>query len=115
MKLASITSDPLMTKISEQDSNIRWLRDLLSRPLSKALGRDVAVFSDLYGSRRGFDRARFFDLSGIRVDEFETQFYFDDRRITGKSVAYLQEFFPAGSLIVGYELSRQIATLSAAA
>lgn len=102
-----IASDPLMTKESEQYSNRRWMKDLLSRPIKMATGIVPESLASSRTSSEMIDRKRFFDLSGIEVDFEATQFWFDDKKITRDSLDYLSEFVNSQTLVVGYELSVQ--------
>lgn len=100
-----IGSDPLMTAEFEQTSNNRWLLDLLKRPISRATN----IVPDLWktGGEGCMDRAKFFDLSGIALDENATQFWYDYNEVSEESKAYLSTFLRAGDVVVGYEMCEQ--------
>jgi len=102
-----ITSDLLMTKESEQFSNLRWMSELLTFPIKEATGlRPIRMTSSLSRADM-FSRIRFFEMSGIKLDISQTQFYFDDALINEQSLSYLAQFVPSDALVVGYELSEQ--------
>jgi capsule polysaccharide export protein KpsC/LpsZ/FMN phosphatase YigB (HAD superfamily) len=102
-----ITSDLLMTKESEQFSNLRWMSELLTFPIKEATGlRPIRMTSSLSRTDM-FSRIRFFEMSGIKLDISQTQFYFDDTQINEQSLSYLSQFVPSDALIIGYELSEQ--------
>jgi len=101
---AVVCSDFLMTSDTEQQSNLRWLKDLLRRPLRSATGFELEAFSSGSGS---LDRERFFSLSGLPLDAAATHAWYDVESITPASRGYLQEFIERDTLVVGYELSRQ--------
>ncbi|QRM55160.1 hypothetical protein [Sinorhizobium sp. BG8] len=100
-----IASDILSTSMKEQDSNLRWLQDLFSRPLSNGSGVAVAVASRRWNDAFGFERERFFELSGMAVDLEETQIFFEASKVADASIDYFRQHFPPGSVIFGYELS----------
>lgn len=100
-----ISADFIVTKESEQRSNVRWLFDFLQRPLN--VSRDVSVHRLLSGFRgeERFDRSEFFSRSGIELDRFTTHFDFNPELITDESISYLQGAIGKEICIVGYELS----------
>lgn len=102
-----ISSDPLMTKEKEQYSNRRWLKDLLSRPVSRVTGMPILSLSSSLSAGDCIDRKIFFGRSGIEVDLDATQFWYDDSLINDDSIEYLKGFVGEGDLVIGYELSRQ--------
>lgn len=98
-----IAADFLMTKESEQFSNRRWFKDLLHRPITAATGRAPEAFNSSLTDPKRLSRERFFALSDIALSD-GLHFWFDERRVSEASIAYLQQFLPAGSVLVGYEL-----------
>lgn len=102
-----LTSDILMTKEKEQFSNLRWFRDFLSRRLLKSSGQKPVSLTSSLSNASQLNRVKFFSLSNIELDIEETQFYYDEKKITKESKDYLLEFIPEGSIVIGYELSRQ--------
>jgi hypothetical protein len=100
-----VSADFIVTKESEQRSNVRWLFDFLQRPLNVAPSICVhRLLSGFRGEER-FDRSEFFRRSGIEVDRFTTHFDFNPEIITDESVSYLQDAIGKEVCIVGYELS----------
>lgn len=100
-----IASDFLATSQKEQDSNLRWLRDLFKRPLSTGGNIEVLTASKRWHDGFSFDRGAFFAASALDVDLDETQIFFEATNISDRSVEQVRAAFPLGSLIVGYELS----------
>lgn len=102
-----ITSDFLMTKEKEQFSNVKWLYELLKRPLESCTGLDSSIFTSSLTAVDKFSRIAFFKNSSIELDIHKTQFYYDDEVINDNSLSYLTKFIDKKTLIVGYELSEQ--------
>lgn len=102
-----LISDILMTKEKEQFSNLRWFRDFLSRRILKATGHTPKGMTSSLSQPKQLNRRTFFSLSGIELDINETQFFFDETKIVKASKDYLTDFIPRGSIVIGYELSRQ--------
>lgn len=100
-----ITTDFLMTKESEQRSNLKWIVDLISRPLNKATGIKSKVLFSGFQSDSIFNRSIFLKLSGIELKPLEQQFHFEADDILQTSLNYLVECIGENSLIIGYELS----------
>ncbi|KQV36446.1 MULTISPECIES: hypothetical protein [unclassified Rhizobium] len=100
-----IASDFLATSQKEQDSNLRWLRDLFKRPISVGGGVETLIASSRWNEDFSFDRGAFFSASGLDVDLEETQVFFESTKISDRSVEVVKKAFPPRSLIVGYELS----------
>jgi hypothetical protein len=96
-----------MTKESEQKSNLIWFTDLLQRPLTKATGIGCELFYSGFRGAGEVDRAKFFDLSGVVLDPFKMQFFFDPANVSMASMEYLKESIQKGAILVGYELSEQ--------
>ncbi len=107
IKRILITSDFLMTKEKEQESNRRWMLDLLRRPIRMATGIFPASFSSSLVDSQRLSRSHFFDLSEIELNIDSTQFWFDDTAISTNSVEYLATHLGPEDLIIGYELSEQ--------
>ena len=76
-----ITSDFLMTKEKEQFSNVKWLYELLKRPLESCTGLDSSIFTSSLTAVDKFSRIAFFKNSSIELDIHKTQFYYDDEVI----------------------------------
>jgi FMN phosphatase YigB (HAD superfamily) len=103
-----ISSDFLMTSGQEQDSNLRWLADLLSRPLQRATGiTPIAYSTARHTDGLDFNRQQFFLLSGIADEGTQTQQYFDTEQIESSSIDYLRKATEGVAVLIGYELSRQ--------
>ncbi|WNZ54765.1 HAD-IA family hydrolase [Microbulbifer sp. MKSA007] len=101
-----ISSDFLMTREDEQDSNLRWFFDLLKRPIELSTGIcPAALRSDFFGGAT-FNRSVFFKKSGISLDIQELQYHYDASSINTDSLQYLKECL-GDALVVGYELSEQ--------
>lgn len=100
-----VVADFLATKESEQANNIRWLIDILRRPLQRATNIEPSEFKSAISEKNGFVRSIFFEKSSIDFDSAEMQFDFDASKVTAASVEYLQEFLDNKSLVIGYELS----------
>ncbi|MEE3101875.1 MAG: HAD family hydrolase, partial [Pseudomonadota bacterium] len=104
----AIASDPLMTSEAEQGSNLRWMKDLFSRPIARATGLPVRALISGEGEAVAFSRARAFELSDIPLDPYATQFWFDETRISDATLDYLVRCgLDASTLVVGYEMSAQ--------
>ncbi|UTF51202.1 hypothetical protein NLA06_04735 [Desulfomicrobium sp. ZS1] len=116
IKQILICSDFLMTKESEQKSNLRWTSDLLMRPITKASGCIVKDFCSGFRGKNDIDRAKFFELSGLDFDPYKMHFFFDPKCITNLSLEYLKNsVYSAGELMIGYELSESTRTILDAA
>lgn len=102
-----ISADFLMTKESEQDSNLRWVSDLVSAPIEAATQQSPTIASSYFNPGWRFDRKKFFELAGINFSSFNMHFDFEPSLIKQEGLDYLAEFVTADSLVVGYELSRQ--------
>ncbi len=62
-----ITADFLATKESEQSNNIRWLIDILKRPLLQATNLNSKVFKSAILEPNGFVRSRWIWLAVDRI------------------------------------------------
>ncbi|WP_237154464.1 hypothetical protein [Oryzibacter oryziterrae] len=100
-----VTSDILATSQKEQDSNLRWLRDLFTGPIQRGAGLPVEIGSRQWNDTWSFDRKAFFELSGLGVDLEETQIYFSPKSISVASIEYLKSCLHDGTIVVGYEIS----------
>lgn len=96
-----------MTSSEEQDNNIKWLKDFLSRPLSLSTNADVQCFSTGKYNQKQFNQAHFFYLSEICYKPNEKQFYYDESEVSEAAFDYLNDFFGKEDVIIGYELSNQ--------
>ncbi|HDS4463466.1 TPA: hypothetical protein QHX71_005072, partial [Escherichia coli] len=106
MKHIYITSDFLMTSGEEQDNNIRWVYDFISRPIEIATSYDAKCFSTKKWNVLNFDRKHFFSLSNIEYVE-DKQFYYNERDINSESIKYIKSIIKNDIILVGYELSEQ--------
>ncbi|WP_444900540.1 HAD family hydrolase [Microbulbifer sp. VAAC004] len=95
-----------MTREDEQYSNLRWLYDLLDRPIRLSTGISPFQLRSDFSAASTFNRATFFKKSGITFDAKELQFYFDEACVSEESIGYLRSTL-GGSLVIGYELSEQ--------
>lgn len=98
-----LSGDILCTRSSEQDSNIRWMLDMLTTPIHEASNVTPVAMN---GEGEIFSRAAFFDKSEIIFDAHNIHFDFDPSLISSQSIDYLAECFGENSLLVGYEISR---------
>lgn len=98
-------SDFLMTKEKEQFSNLKWLSEILKRPIKESTGFSVECFTSSLTDTSKFSREKFFLLSKIKVDIHKTQFYFDDYHISPTSISYLNKYLDSSTLVIGYEIS----------
>lgn len=106
-----ITADFLATKESEQSNNIRWLIDILKRPLLQATNLNSKVFKSAILEPNGFVRSRFFKDSNIPFDPAEMQFDFAPEQVTESSISYLKGHISKSTLVIGYELSSATRTI----
>lgn len=106
-----ICSDVLMTKEKEQNSNRKWLFDILQNPIKQSTGIQPRTFFSSLSAANTLSRKAFFEKSGIKLDIDATQFYFDVEDITPESLAYLNQFVTEQDLVIGYELSNQTKTI----
>lgn len=95
-----IVSDFLCTKESEQESNLKWLKHLLNRPLSQAVGKPHCL-------PQAFSREIFFKYSDIKCSLFAKHFYYEASDISSDSLEYLHGFINKETLVLGYEFSPQ--------
>lgn len=95
-----------MTSGEEQDNNIRWVYDFISRPIETATSYDVKCFSTKKWNVLNFDRKHFFALSNIEYVE-DKQFYYSERDINSESIKYIKSIIKNDIILVGYELSEQ--------
>jgi len=102
-----IASDFLMTKESEQDSNIRWLRDLYADPIGQACGGDVRVASRYFDQSWTFKREKFFKASGIDFFPVDVHLSFDPESLSEASLRLVRDAIGPNTLVIGYELSQQ--------
>lgn len=102
-----IASDPFFTSELEQRSNVRWLFDLLARPVKAATGIAPELLIGAASREAPLSRTLFFDCSGIEVDETEIQFYYSPNAIRQASMDYLARLMGPHTLLIGYELSEQ--------
>jgi hypothetical protein len=102
---AVIASDFIVTKVSEQDSNLKWLVDVLGGPVRRAQGERAVVASRFYNPSWAFEREKFFALSGLAYDPISTHIDFDVAQVSQASLDYLKAAFETDDLVVGYELS----------
>jgi HAD superfamily hydrolase (TIGR01549 family) len=99
------SADFLATKESEQANNTRWLIDILIRPISQATNITPTEFKSAISEKNGFVRSIFFAKSDIHLDPKEMQFDFNVQNISSESIAYLKNYIPENTLVVGYEFS----------
>lgn len=94
--------DFLATRESEQISNLRWLEDLLARPMAAALPSATMRI----GTTPGFRRADV--LNGVVDTKTLTERHcrFDTRALSDAAIAIIEAEFGRNSLFVGYELSQ---------
>ncbi|MEY8213034.1 MAG: hypothetical protein RPR97_00985 [Colwellia sp.] len=104
-----IACDFLMTREETQDYHLRWVFDLYRRPIEWSVGVRPTRF--LSGEKKGFSREKFFSLSGIECMLDEIHFWYEDYKISDKSIAYLRRHLKGCEILVGYEMSLQTRTL----
>lgn len=101
-----VCSDPLMTSPQEQRSNLRWLADLLIRPIVEATGLPTSPLSSGETALDAFSRRGFFAEAGHPYDVDAVQMWYDDEALAPASLDLLAAAgLGAGTLVVGYELS----------
>ncbi|MFZ5964211.1 HAD family hydrolase [Thalassococcus sp. BH17M4-6] len=97
-----------MTSEDEQWSNLRWMHDLLKRPLGMATQTPLRVLASGESDGARFSRRAFFADAGFECDPDVAQMWFDDALFTDRSVQALQSVgLDEHSLVIGYELSPQ--------
>lgn len=101
----SVCADFLATKESEQANNIRWFRDILSRPILNATGITANEFKSAISERNGFVRDIFFAKSKMDFSPTEMQFDYDAEKAEQNSLDYLTQHIQSDTLVIGYELS----------
>lgn len=101
-----IASDFLMTKESEQDSNLRWLRDLYADPIGQASGGDVRVASRYFDHSWTFKRETFFKASAIEFSPVDVHVSFDPESLSDASLRLVSDAIGPNTLVIGYELSQ---------
>ncbi|WP_150124258.1 hypothetical protein [Cupriavidus nantongensis] len=106
-KRVVFAADFLMTKVSEQVSNLRWVKDLLARPVRDAVGLTPYVLCAQFNKEFNFDRSRFFALCGLELDAFATQAYFNAADVADEALKYVSQWLSPDDLVIGYELSEQ--------
>ncbi|MBO9428593.1 HAD family hydrolase [Sulfitobacter sp. R18_1] len=107
MSKIHISSDFLMTQESEQLSNLRWVTDLLNRPVEEGAGVKPTPFIGHDTASNSFNRLEFFQLSDLSLDMQATHTWFDPAKITEASKKFLSNFISSEDLVIGYELSKQ--------
>ena len=109
IKKIYIASDVLFTNENVQFSNRRWMKDLLTRPITKATGVvPESFFSSVNAEKNGaVSRTEFFKRSNIECDLKVAQFNYDVDAISYESLAYLNQFIDESTLIIGHETTKQ--------
>ncbi|EEZ4370081.1 HAD-IA family hydrolase, partial [Escherichia coli] len=102
-----ISSDFLMTKEKEQFSNVKWLYEVLKRPIEQSSGKKARIFTSSLTALDKFSRIEFFKKSNVELNIHKTQFYYNHKDIINDSLAYLHDFISHDDLVIGYELSEQ--------
>lgn len=97
-----ICGDILCTRPSEQNSNNRWLIDLLSTPILEATGKKPLALS---GEGHFFSRTVFFSKTKVLFDSNKIHMDFDISKITPESIEYLRNCFANTAILIGYEIS----------
>ncbi|WP_143233163.1 hypothetical protein [Aeromonas sp. RU39B] len=93
-----------MTKLETQEYHLKWVDDLLKRPILWAVGQEITKFSE---NTSKFRRNKFFSLSDTKNISEETHYWYNENNINAKSIAYLKSHFSQCNLVIGYELSYQ--------
>jgi hypothetical protein len=99
-----ITSDFISTTVKEQDSNLRWLRDLLKRPLEQT-GRKVRVASNRFDPEWKFDRDQYLFLAGVESKSDDTHIDLNSTEVTKEMRAMVRDALDEKPFIIGYEMS----------
>jgi len=86
VKRILLASDFLMTKESEQDSNLRWLRDLYASPIGQACGTRIRVASFYFDRTWTFSRDTFFKKSTIDFSPVDVHLSFDPECLSEASL-----------------------------
>ncbi|SCM76445.1 conserved hypothetical protein [uncultured Pleomorphomonas sp.] len=102
-----IAADFLMTKLNEQDNNLRWMKDLLAYPIDNATGLTPQLASNYFNPEWTFSREKFFSASGIKVTANSTHFDFIPDELHEVSLNMIRSLLSDFDLIIGYELSQQ--------
>ena len=71
-KQIAFCSDFLMTSDSEQWSNLRWMKDLLTRPIHASTNIEPHLIYTGTGPGSAFAREEFFALSEIKLQAADT-------------------------------------------
>jgi HAD superfamily hydrolase (TIGR01549 family) len=100
-----LCADFLATKESEQANNIRWLIDILKRPITQATNVTPVEYKSVVAEKNGFVRSKFFALSNVNLDPKEMQFDFNPSDINTDSINYLKKHIEENTLVIGYEFS----------
>ncbi|MGR5537569.1 HAD family hydrolase [Vibrio campbellii] len=101
-----ISSDFLSTKEKEQFSNVKWLFDLLKRPIKQVTGINPEIFTSSLVDSLRLSRVDFFNKSKIELNIHDVQYYFTSDGISKESLEYLSKFIDNKTLLIGYELSQ---------
>ena len=99
MKLI-ISSDFLMTSEPEQNSNLRWIKDLIG----ESIDCNKIYFSKKFNEELAFERSVFFEKSSIHLTS-EKHFDFNVDEISNNSLEYLSSYIGSEDIVVGYEMS----------
>jgi hypothetical protein len=107
VKKILLASDFLMTKESEQDSNLRWLRDLYASPIGQACGTRIRVASFYFDRSWTFSRDTFFKKSTIDFSPVDVHLSFDPECLSEASLNMVSAAIGPDTLVIGYEMSVQ--------
>lgn len=99
-----ITSDFISTTVKEQESNLRWLRDILKRPLEQT-GRKVRIASNRFDTEWMFDRDQYLALAGVESKSDDTHIDLNAVEVSEEMGAMVRDALGEKPFIVGYEMS----------
>ncbi|HHH0502579.1 TPA: HAD-IA family hydrolase [Yersinia enterocolitica] len=107
-KLTSIAiiSDVIMTKNSEQQNNVKWVFDLISRSieLSTGIKPSILTSSDHKGKN---SRKEFFEAINIKFNPVATQLFYNFSDVNEKAVDIFSNILRKDTFYICYELSKQ--------
>ena len=99
-----IASDFISTETSEQNSNLRWLVDLLNTPIEQS-GKKVKVASAKYNDDWIFDRNKFISDAGFDYKPTNLHVDLEKTKLTSNMKSMVLDALGKQPFIIGYELS----------
>ncbi len=102
----AIISDVLMTKNSEQENNVKWVLDLISRPIYISSGIKPTTLTSL-DYKGKYTRKAFFEALGMKFNPVLTQAFYNLNDVNDKAEEILLNILKKDTLYICYELSKQ--------